>query len=543
MKHGNRFVYFILGTTAVVAFCSIIYELLLAQSLTILFGGSVERYSITIGLYLFSLGLGAMVPNRFSDSYLVPLVIVEIILSLVGSLSIPMLFVFSGKLYDYPSVVQIFSYATIICVGFLSGMEIPLLTRLIELERFNKILSFDYFGALIGTIAFAHLFYPKVGLISTAMYIGFINLIVALSYSYFLESTHPKKRLLQSVCWLLIFIFLGLISQSKTLDDWVIRYYKQSWLETDHLTESYKKQGRVEIIDSFQTKYQDITFAKITDKPYPDEPPFSHHALFLDRMVQLNDFMIYEYHQGFPLPALLYSPLKDLRIAIIGGGDGLLMKTLLDTGKVSHIDHIDIDTDFVTYMKNHSVYGQMTQNIWQSPSIHFYNRDAFSFMREQSLKKKNDLYDLIFFDLSGLTTDKLLSLYSEEFFEFNLKRLKPDGVFAMWIYHTPKFTSALQTTLYQAGFRFQYDFCTPAKNYFTPDTTISPRDNCVETFSLFSVTIPKRQKNDAFPMSDYQKNMAAIMDRYFFWDYLYPSNVPANSVFKPNYAMIHRREK
>ena len=45
--------------TVLVAFCSIVYELLMAQTLTLLTGNSVLRYSTTIGLYLASMGIGA----------------------------------------------------------------------------------------------------------------------------------------------------------------------------------------------------------------------------------------------------------------------------------------------------------------------------------------------------------------------------------------------------------------------------------------------------------------------------------------------------
>ncbi len=55
-KQRHFFVYFI---TLLVAFCSIVYELVYSQTLTIVFGGTVQRYAITIGLFLFFLGLGS----------------------------------------------------------------------------------------------------------------------------------------------------------------------------------------------------------------------------------------------------------------------------------------------------------------------------------------------------------------------------------------------------------------------------------------------------------------------------------------------------
>ena len=71
--------------TAVCAYCSIVYELLLAQCLSVVMGGTILRYSITIGLYLFSLGLGSLWvflhPRRSSIK---SLLIVELSLSVLG---------------------------------------------------------------------------------------------------------------------------------------------------------------------------------------------------------------------------------------------------------------------------------------------------------------------------------------------------------------------------------------------------------------------------------------------------------------------------
>ena len=43
----------------ILAYCSIVYELTMAQSLSAFLGDTVLRYSTTIGLYLASMGIGA----------------------------------------------------------------------------------------------------------------------------------------------------------------------------------------------------------------------------------------------------------------------------------------------------------------------------------------------------------------------------------------------------------------------------------------------------------------------------------------------------
>ena len=52
--------------TLVLSYCSIVYELLLAQSMAATMGNTFLRYNLTIGFYLASLGLGAMICFRFA---------------------------------------------------------------------------------------------------------------------------------------------------------------------------------------------------------------------------------------------------------------------------------------------------------------------------------------------------------------------------------------------------------------------------------------------------------------------------------------------
>ena len=55
---------FIAVTTFIVSFCSIIYELVFAQALSIVFGNTVLQYSLAIGIYLFFLGIGSFYVSK-----------------------------------------------------------------------------------------------------------------------------------------------------------------------------------------------------------------------------------------------------------------------------------------------------------------------------------------------------------------------------------------------------------------------------------------------------------------------------------------------
>ncbi len=188
----------IYALTFVLAFCSIVYELLLGQTLSAFLGNTVLRYSITIGLYMMSLGIGAMIAEgRFVARPIISLLRVEILLTVVGGGSVVFLF-FVNALGVSPLALSITAHALIIIIGILSGFEIPLLMQLKRLEssaRDNTIIGVNYLGAFLGTIVFAFVLYPFVGLVPTAFIVALSNGLVALAlFTQTSRVEAPEKR-------------------------------------------------------------------------------------------------------------------------------------------------------------------------------------------------------------------------------------------------------------------------------------------------------------------------------------------------------------
>ncbi len=81
--------------------CSLLYELLIAQTLTLIAGNMVIWYSLTVGTYLAAMGVGAILygsPSRSRDWG--RLYRVEIMLSLIGASSV-ILLNFAHTLYFF----------------------------------------------------------------------------------------------------------------------------------------------------------------------------------------------------------------------------------------------------------------------------------------------------------------------------------------------------------------------------------------------------------------------------------------------------------
>lgn len=183
--------------TIILAFCSVVYELLLGQTLSAFLGNTILRYSVTIGLYMFSMGIGSLlVTERIRQNPLMYLVGVEVFLSLLGASSIPLLF-----LIDYIGfplfVLSAVAHGLIIAIGVLTGAEIPLLIAIGAKEKpgsETSVLGTDYIGAFAGTLVFAFVFYPMIGLIKAALIVAIANAVVGSLLIIKLRLIRPEQR-------------------------------------------------------------------------------------------------------------------------------------------------------------------------------------------------------------------------------------------------------------------------------------------------------------------------------------------------------------
>ena len=183
MEEKKEFNYnFLMLTTLIISGCSIIYEVLISSVSSYLVGDSIKQFSITIGLYMSAMGLGSYISKYIKKNLFDWLAFVELGVGVIGGLSSLVLFLSNAYLSSY----QLIMYVEIILIGTLVGLEIPLLTRIIEGNTkdlrvtLSSIFSFDYIGGLIGSIAFPLLLLPSLGYFTTAFLTGSINIVIFL---------------------------------------------------------------------------------------------------------------------------------------------------------------------------------------------------------------------------------------------------------------------------------------------------------------------------------------------------------------------------
>ena len=168
--------------------CSLVYELLIAQSMALLAANMVVWYSLTVGTYLVAMGIGALLYDRWSDRWLrgsrwSGLFQVEIALSVVGALAVPLVHLaHTLHLYVYVNGSEVGSaivfftacFVTMFVVGVLTGVELPLLIGLgnelaPERRATNRVLGFDYLGALVSGVLFPLLLVPYLELLTIGL--------------------------------------------------------------------------------------------------------------------------------------------------------------------------------------------------------------------------------------------------------------------------------------------------------------------------------------------------------------------------------------
>jgi len=201
----------------IIAGCSLIYELLISSLSTYLLGSGVVHYSVTIGLFLFFMGIGAWLAQFIDTDLLDNFIRIEIALGLIGSFSAVLLYsAYAWTEYYYPAMLIV-----IALISILVGMEIPILTRVIEQDKgirqgLSEVLATDYIGALLASLLFPFILLPYLGHLLTAFVIGAINVIVAflVVWHFRRRLKRPKTLVLSSCLGIALILFCSQFSES-----------------------------------------------------------------------------------------------------------------------------------------------------------------------------------------------------------------------------------------------------------------------------------------------------------------------------------------
>lgn len=417
----------------VVGLCSIIYELLISTTSSYFLGDSIKQFSITIGVYMAAMGVGAYFSRLMGGKLIERFIEVELALGLIGGISVPFLyFAFVQISYDALSWLIILLIAVI---GTLTGLEIPLLTRLLEKqfpsdENLSNVLSLDYLGALAATLIFPFFLLPWVGVFLSSLIFGFVNVAVGIVNLIVFRKFLSKKSIKRySIAIGIISIFfLGAILSSNQL---LLRWHNDLY--------------RDRIVYSEQTAYQTIVLTEGNDDL----------RLYIDRVIQFSSVDEYRYHESLVQMPMSLAPYKK-KVLILGGGEALAAREVLKHPSVESVEIVDIDPAIFEIASTNPHLSRLNARSLGNPKLKTHAIDAMVF-----LKENRELYDVIIADLPDPTNDNLARLYSQEFFKLAKRRLTPNGVFvtqATSPYHTTKAFWCIKETVASAGFQYTYPY-------------------------------------------------------------------------------------
>ncbi|MFH2007909.1 MAG: polyamine aminopropyltransferase [bacterium] len=407
----------------VVASCGIAYELVIGATGAYIAGDGVTQFSLTIGVYLFAMGLGSFLSRQVKGNLLSTFISVEIVVGLVGGFANTILFLVYGFLTGY----EVVFYALLVFVGTLIGLEIPLLLRLLNQYgplrvNVSNVLGLDYVGALAVALAFPLVLLPALGLMRTSLLFGILNVLVAGGNVIFFWKRKLSKALPVGVVLslLALLITFGVSNRLVQLGE----------------AEQYDD----EIILTRQTKYQRIVLTRWG----------TELRMFLDRNIQFSSRDEYRYHEALVHPALSTIPNRD-RILILGGGDGLGLREVLKYKDVKEVILVDLDRELVDLCRTNTHIKQLNEGALSSPRVKLVYRDAWTWLKED-----HGRFNAILVDMPDPTSEKVAKLYTVGFYRMVRRHLAKDGAVSVQStspYFAPGAFWCIHETLKAAGLK------------------------------------------------------------------------------------------
>ncbi len=410
--------------------CSIVYELLIATTSSYFLGDSITQFSITIGAYMAAMGIGSYLSRLLSDENLLhKFVLMEILLGVVGGLSIPLLYL----AFSYTASFQLSSIILTVIIGILIGFEIPLLSRLMASHyslkiNISNVLSVDYLGALIATLIFPFLLLPWLGVFRTSLFFGLINMsiavVVILSFASVLGTA--RRKVLTGYLVISVTVMVSVLVFSGTL----LQHWNNN-LYTDR------------IVYTEESPYQHIVVTRHKDDL----------RLFLNGNLQFSASDEYRYHE-----ALVQIPMhvnENVRhVLLLGGGDGLGVREVLKHTHVESITLVDLDPAITRLGSENPHFIRLNGDSLNHGKVTVINQDAFVYLKETPKR-----FDLIIVDLPDPNNVSLSRLYTKEFYRLLEMRLSSHGLFdtqatspfyarqAYWAIHNTIAAGGFSTTI------------------------------------------------------------------------------------------------
>ena len=451
-----------------VAACGLVYEYLLAHYAGRILGAVEPTVYAMIGLMIVAMGAGAFAARWVASIYR-GFAWLELGIGVLGGSSVLVLSAAVAFAYSLPEWLRtvygvdafvaldgglpdsLLGFARFLpflagfAIGFLIGMEIPLVARVREhvhgrplTHNLGTMYGADYLGAGVGAAVWVAVCL-KLPVVYAAVGTAAVNTLVGVGFLLlYRRRLRPAGRLWAGHGALAALLAVLAVFGSE----WMVRL-------GDTLFED-------RVVHRLQTRYQHAVITK--RHVAPGQPDVL--SLYLNGRLQFasNDERIY--HAYLTTPAMLAAYRRE-KVLILGGGDGLALRDLLRWDPES-VTLIDVDGALLRLFRGEDPAAPR----WLSRTLTALNEDAFedprvrivegdAFIEVERLAGAGTRFDVVVADLPDPSHPDLNRLYSDYFFARIRQLLSPDGVFVTQSsspFHAKAAFVSIGRTLAHAGF-------------------------------------------------------------------------------------------
>lgn len=399
--------------TILIAICGILYQLLIWTLASYLIWDSVTQFSFVIGFFMTGMWIWAYISRFLEKNAVKNFLIIELFLSFVWASSVIFMKLVYIFLWASDMSFQFVYFFTTLLIWSFVGIEIPLVASIYKALQIKSqsiisdIFTFDYIWWLLASLIFPLILIPLLWLYNISIFVGTINLLVALMYLLYLQkkqiqSINFKKYYI--IIWTIACYFLCLMFFSNKIENFYLKFY-------------YKEP----ILQTYQSDYQQIVLTK----------RWEDVRMYLNGNIQFNSLDEHRYHE-----ALVDWPLKSrlshsrfwlessLNVLVLGWWDGLAVRNLLNYEQVKSITLVELDPKIIEISKHQKDIKRLNRSSLSSDKLTIITQDAFAF-----IKNTKEKYDVIIADFPDPRDTYTAKLYSKEFYIWVYGTLKPGGVF------------------------------------------------------------------------------------------------------------------
>jgi len=429
----------VLIVAALTGLTSFVYEIVWVRMLSLAVGSTLHTFELMLAAFIAGIAFGGLWLRSRADRLASPLLAAGWVQILMGLAALGSLFVYlnsfewvgwllktltqtSEGYLAFNVASGLIAMVVMFPAAFFAGMTLPLLTlALLRSGAGERAVGWVYavntLGAILGVLLAVHLLMPWLGVKFALWSAAAVDLLLGLFLLTAARGapSHSQSRRLVLAC---IFCIGVLVAGSLVRFDPLV------------LASSVFRNGRTTLTDAKMLYYRDGKTATVA--VYESTGDAVSRSIATNGKVDAGVTMAPgkapspdEYTMALlaSLP-LSMRPSFD-RVGVIGFGSGMSTHTLLGSDKVGRVDTVEIEPYMIEGARN---FESRVQRAFHDPRSHIVVDDAKSYFAASNAR-----YDLIVSEPSNPWMGGTASLFTEEFYSFVPRHLKPNGLFVQWV--------------------------------------------------------------------------------------------------------------